>query len=99
MHTTALLSTHATTRGHWLVRALEAFTEAAAAARLGWHQRRQLDREHRERMLLAELDPRVLSDIGAPDWMEAEAGARRAACNYEREQLRIGGAAIDTRYW
>ncbi len=48
---------------------------------------------------MAELDPRMLRDIGAPDWMEAEAHALRAARRDEREQLRLEGAAINTRFW
>jgi hypothetical protein len=98
MHTTTLPCAPAAAR-HGLHRAWCAVLDAAAAMRLAWHDRARLDREHRERALIAELDPRMLRDIGAPDWLEGEARALRDACRDEREQLRMGGAVIDTRYW
>ena len=72
---------------------------AAAAARERWRAHRRFEREHREIAMLAELDPRVLKDIGAPAWLEAEAEGRRHACLAERALLRIGGSGIDTRFW
>ena len=82
----------------WHSRAWRFLINAAAAAAQSWRERQRMEREHRERALLAELDPRVLSDIGAPDWLEAEAYALRDAHRAERDQLRLSGAAIDTRY-
>ena len=98
MHTTALRRARAGTPP-WPQRAWQTLVDAAAAARLAWLDRQRLDREHRERAMMAELDPRTLRDIGAPDWLQGEARALRDACNDEREQLRVGGAVIDTRYW
>jgi hypothetical protein len=98
MQATALSRPHADARA-WPSRTWQRALDAATALRLAWRDRARLDREQRERALMAELDPRTLRDIGAPDWLEAEAHALREACNAEREQLRVGGATIDTRYW
>lgn len=98
MNATILTGTSLLTR-HGLRYAWQTVLDAAAAARLAWQTRQRLDREHRERALMAELDPRMLRDIGAPDWLEGEARALREACHDEREQLRLDGASINTRYW
>ena len=83
----------------WLRRVLDIAADAAAAAARAWRDRRRLEREQRELAMLAELDPRMLRDIGAPPSMEGEANAWRDACRAEREHLRLGGGTIDTRFW
>jgi hypothetical protein len=98
MQATALSRPQSRTRARpW--RTWQWLLDAATALRLAWRDRARLDREQRERAQMAELDPRMLRDIGAPDWLEAEAHALREACSAEREHLRVSGAAIDTRYW
>ena len=102
MHTTTpFLPTFAPLR-QALQRTWRHAVRGAAAARERWRAHRRFEREHREHReiaLLAELDPRVLKDIGVPEWLEAEAEERRSACLAERDLLRIGGSGIDRRFW
>lgn len=50
--------------------------QALRAAAAGWAARREARRRHAE---LVALSPRALADMGAPDWLEAEARAHRSA--------------------
>lgn len=50
--------------------------QALRAAGAGWAARREARRQHAE---LVALSPRTLADMGAPQWLEAEARAHRSA--------------------
>jgi hypothetical protein len=57
--------------------------------RRAWRQRA----EHRSQALqldaVTELSPKLLEDIGAPDWLHAEAAARREANAQRLSELRM----------
>ena len=84
---------------NWLRRARDHLAAALAALRRARRHSEVLAHERRQAALLAELDPRVLRDIGAPAWLEAEARGRRDARTEQRESLRMGAAAVGARDW
>jgi hypothetical protein len=47
----------------------------------------QRRRERRELETAAELSDAMLRDMGAPDWLQAQAEARRASQRFDRELL------------
>jgi hypothetical protein len=98
MHTRSLPRWIARSQSWWSRIAVHTH-HTLTALRRAWHQRRRLDRELRERALAAELDPRMLRDIGAPEWLQAEAAALRQARRDQRERLRMGVVNGDGRFW
>lgn len=68
------------------VQTLRAALVHAAAA---WRDARQRRREQEEWRAAVELDPRVLHDIGAPDWLRNQADVQRDARRFERELMRM----------
>ena len=72
----------------------------AAVQRLqGWRSRRAASRRGRELHwdagVAAQFSDRVLIDIGAPDWVRAEAAARREAERFELAALRGKSGLFD----
>ncbi|MEP6876617.1 MAG: hypothetical protein ABI887_19850 [Burkholderiales bacterium] len=48
---------------------------------------------------LADLDLRILRDIGAPEPLLSRALARRDACDQRLDELRLGSASGGWRHW
>jgi hypothetical protein len=66
------------------VRALERLAEILYAAAEAWEARVARRRYEIESRAMADMNELLLRDIGAPDWMIAEASARREV---DRQQL------------
>ena len=77
----------ATLRLPWI---RDGLTSVVTGWRDAWRLHRCRVETRREIALAAELDPRVLRDIGAPDHLFAEALARRQAAEDHRERLLRG---------
>ena len=62
----------------WHQRLLDtSLADMVQAVRQAWNERSRKLREQREMAAVAEMNELLLRDIGAPDWMVAEAAARR----------------------
>ena len=66
------------------------------AARLVWRHRQAQWRERREIEAATELSDVTLRDMGAPDWLVAQAHARRESLRFERELLHVEPRSGDT---
>lgn len=55
-----------------------------------WLHARERRRERRELQAAADLSDALLRDMGAPDWLQAQAEAHRATQRLDRELLRAG---------
>lgn len=77
----------------WPLRVASDFVERLAAlgsrARAGWLRLRERRRERRELLAAGDLSEALLRDMGAPDWLQAQANAQREARRFERELLRL----------
>ena len=56
-------------------------------------------RERQELEAAADLNDALLRDMGAPDWLQAQAHARRVAQRFERQLLGIEPRGGDRRYY
>jgi hypothetical protein len=90
MDTRALARTTTLSRP-WPARAWDGICAAWRHWREAARARRQLDRDLRELAVVAELDARVLRDIGAPDWAQAEADERHQSRRVTRDSMAFGG--------
>jgi len=69
----------------WHQRMLDhSVADALRALGAAWQRHAQRRREQRELAAVAEMNELLLRDIGAPDWMVAEAAGRR-----ESERVRL----------
>ena len=69
----------------WHQRLLDySMADAVRSLAAAWERHAKRRREQRELVAVAEMNELLLRDIGAPDWMVAEAAARR-----EVDQLRL----------
>jgi len=69
----------------WHQRLLDySMADAMRSLAAAWQRHAQHRREQRELAAVAEMNELLLRDIGAPDWMVAEAAARR-----ESERVRL----------
>jgi hypothetical protein len=77
----------------WPHRVASEFIERVAALAQGAHtalrRLRERRREQQELQAAADLSDALLRDMGAPDWLQAEAHARREAQRFERQLMRI----------
>ena len=72
----------------WHQRMLDySVADAVHALGLAWQRHMQRQRERRELAAVAQMNELLLRDIGAPDWMVAEAAARR-----DSERVRLDEA-------
>jgi hypothetical protein len=90
MNTRALAQTISLSRP-WPARTWETLSLAWRRWRDAVRARRQLDRDLRELADVAALDARMLRDIGAPEWAQAEADERRDIRRIGRESMAFGG--------
>ena len=72
------------------VRLLQVVGDALLAMAAAWDVRLQRRREEIETRALADMNELLLRDIGAPDWMIAEAYARREIDRQQLTLLRAG---------
>ena len=72
------------------VRLLQAIGDALLAMASAWDVRLQRRREDIETRAIADMNEALLRDIGAPDWMLAEASARREIDRQQLTLLRAG---------
>lgn len=56
-------------------------------------------RERQEIEAAAELNETTLRDMGAPEWLQAQAHARREARRFERQLMRVEARGGDGRYY
>jgi hypothetical protein len=79
----------------WPLQLADRWADAArpllAAVRGAWHRAAQRRAERRELDAASELSDTMLRDMGAPDWLQAQAEARRAARRFDRETSLLGG--------
>jgi hypothetical protein len=68
-------------------------------ARSGWARLQCRWREARELETASELSEATLRDMGAPDWLQAQANARREVHRLERDLLGIARGSSDGRYY
>ena len=66
------------------MRVLDAIEEALVAGADAWNARARRRREKREILAVADMNELLLRDIGAPEWLVAEANSRR---EIERQRL------------
>ncbi len=85
----------------WLLRLADDVGERGLgwlrAARLAGQRWLAVQRERRELEAAADLSDATLRDMGAPEWLQAQAHARRESQRFERELLRVesrGGDAF-----
>jgi hypothetical protein len=72
------------------VRLLQVVGDALVAMATAWDVRLQRRRLEIETRALADMNELLLRDIGAPDWMIAEAAARREVDRQQLNLLRAG---------
>jgi hypothetical protein len=72
------------------VRLLQVVGDALLAMASAWDVRLQRRREEIETRAIADMNEALLRDIGAPDWMIAEASARRQIDQQQLTLLRAG---------
>jgi hypothetical protein len=76
----------------------ERFVAAMEAAGDAWQRLQCRWREERELETAAELSEATLRDMGAPDWLQAQANTRREARRFERDLLGLERAG-EARYY
>lgn len=72
---------------------------AAASARSAWRRWLCRRREERELEAASDLSEATLRDMGAPDWLQAEANARRESRRFGRELLGLERRGADGRWY
>jgi len=73
----------------WHQRLLDtSLADVVLTLRQAWQARSRKLREQRELAAVAEMNELLLRDIGAPDWMVAEAAARRDVDRLRAQELR-----------
>jgi hypothetical protein len=77
----------------------ERIAAAAGSARAAWQRLQERRREARELDAAGELNEATLRDMGAPDWLQAEANARREVRRLERELLGFGRRDAGARHY
>ena len=96
MHTTSLPRPLRLSRAwplRWADRLVAQAVELVRAWRAAWRNAQQRRRERLELQAAADLSDAMLRDMGAPDWLQAQAEARRAAQRFDRELLQGGSRA------
>jgi hypothetical protein len=69
---------------------LQRLADGWQALKLWWSERARQRREAREIEIAADLNDAMLRDIGAPDWLLAQAEARRQARQQRLHEARLG---------
>lgn len=87
----------------WPLRLVEAARERLGAWLCGvqavWSRLRAAQHERLELDAAADLSAATLRDMGAPDWLQAQAQARHEARRFERELMRVELRGSDGRYY
>ncbi len=83
MNTTTLLPRPLRLVRPWHQRLVDALRDA-------WRRQAALRRERADLEAASELSEVALRDMGAPEWLQAQARARRDAQRFERDLLRGG---------
>jgi hypothetical protein len=102
MHSTSLPRPLRLSRA-WPLRLADRWSERVlqllAAGRAAWRRAEQRRRERRELASAVELSDTMLRDMGAPDWLQAQAEARRAAQRFDREMLTLSAPRAGAPYY
>ena len=87
----------------WPQRAASAFVEQLTTLAHGvqttLQRLRERRRERRELQAAVDLSDALLRDMGAPDWLQAQAHAQREARRFERQLLRIEPRGAHGRFY
>jgi hypothetical protein len=87
----------------WPWRVADDLTERLVAAvdstHAAWQRLQCRWRDERELETAADLSEATLRDMGAPDWLQAQANTRREARRFERDLLGLERRAGEARYF
>ena len=87
----------------WPLRVASEFVEHLATlvhgARAALQRLQTRRRERDELRAAADLSDALLRDMGAPDWLQAQAHARRVAQRFERQMMGMEPRGDDRRYY